>query len=229
MKRKHIKSLLIAGFLGNAIPAVLFTTAQTQISSSLAGILNSTTPIFTMIVGVILYKSRSKWLNNVGLIIGLIGAIGLIIKDFSSIIEGTNWYALLVVLATFLYGINTNEVKANLEDLNGVAISALSFMFIGPVAGIMLAFSDFEPVLATETWQMSLFYISVLSFFSSFIALIGMNILIKYTTPVFVSTVTYIIPIFAIFWGLFDGEILTLRDLIWILVVIFGVYLVNKK
>lgn len=229
LKRRHIKSLLIAGFIGNAIPALLFTTAQTQISSSLAGILNSTTPIFTMLVGVLLYKTKSKLINTIGLIIALIGASGLIVKDFDTVINGTNWFALLAVLATLCYGINVNEVKANLKDMNGVAISALSFMFVGPVAGIMFALSDFEPVFASEVWKISLLYISLLAMFSSFIAVTFMNILIKYTTPVFVASVTYIIPIFAIIWGLFDGEILTIRDFIWIVVVIFGVYLVNKK
>jgi len=227
--KKNIKSLLIVGFIGNCIPAFFFTTAQTQITSSLAGILNSLTPIFTMVIGVLLYRSKVFWVNILGLLIGLFGAAGLIVKDISDFFIGNNWYALFVVAATLCYGINVNEVKYKLEDLSGVAIAALGFLFTGPVTGIYLLFSDYSATVATDNYMMNLGYIVILALFSSVIAVIGINILIKYTTTIFAASVTYIIPVFAIFWGMFDGEKFYTIDIFWIILVLLGVYLVNKS
>jgi drug/metabolite transporter (DMT)-like permease len=229
LNKYNVKSLLIAGFIGNGIPAFFFTTAQMQISSSFAGILNSLTPIFTLIVGVMFYRAKSNALNVVGLVLGLIGAAGLVVKDLSLFFVGNNWYGLFVVLATLFYGINVNEVKQNLKEMNGVAISALSFMFIGPFCGIYLLFSDFSYAFTTPGWISNLGFIALLAFFSSFLAVIGMNVLIKYVSPIFASSVTYVIPVFALMWGILDGEKLMAFDILWIMIVLFGVYLANLK
>lgn len=229
LSNSNIKSLLIAGFIGNGIPAFFFTTAQMHISSSLAGILNSLTPIFTLLVGIIFYTSKVKIINIIGLFIGLVGAVGLVFKDTISFFDENNIYALLVVAATLFYGINVNEVKHKLQSLNGVAISALSFMFMGPICGIYLLFSDFSQAIASPDFFQNTIYIVLLSFFSSFLAVIGINVLIKHVTPVFASSVTYIIPIFAMMWGIFDGESILLIDVLWILTILVGIYLVNKK
>jgi drug/metabolite transporter (DMT)-like permease len=229
LKRKYLKSLLLVGFLGNAFPAFLYTTAQTEISSSLAGILNSLTPIFTLILGVLLYREKTRWINISGLIIGLIGAAGLVVKDFSMFFVGNNWYGLFAVVATLMYGFTMNEIKYNLKEIGGVAISALAFLMVGPVCGIYLLTTDFSAVTATPHWELNLFYIGMLAFLSSFIAVIGMNVLLKYTSAIFVASVTYVIPIFAIFWGVFDGEKLNILDFAWMAVVMVGVYLINKK
>lgn len=229
LKKKNLKSLLIIGFIGNAFPALLYTTAQTQVSSSLAGILNSLTPIFTLIIGVFLYKEKTRWINVSGLIIGLIGAGGLVVKDFSSFFVGNNWYGLLAVIATLMYGVTITEVKYNLKNMSGTSISALAFLMVGPFAGIYLLYSDFSTVATTPNWELNLFYVVLLAFFCSFIAVIGMNILLKYSSAIFVASVTYIIPVFAIFWGVFDGEKLNILDFAWMAVVMVGVYLINNK
>ena len=132
--RKDILSLLVAGFIGSFIPAFLFTKAQTKIDSSMAGMLNSLTPVFTLIVGFLFLQIKFKWIQIIGLIMGLLGAVGLILSGngFSSV--NFNSYALLIVLATTFYAININQIKARLSHLTGVQITSLSFFFIGPVA-----------------------------------------------------------------------------------------------
>ena len=76
--KKDIKALLIAGFIGSFIPAFLFTKAQTRIDSALAGMLNSLTPVFTLLVGVLFHRIKFRWMQVMGISLGLLGAIGLI-------------------------------------------------------------------------------------------------------------------------------------------------------
>ena len=230
INKSNLKSLLIVGVIGNAIPAFLFTKAQTQIDSSLAGILNSLTPLFTLLIGLMLYKSHVKLINIIGLILGFLGAVGLIYKGNPEGFEPqTGWYATLIVVATFFYGISVNEIKHKLHDLDGMSIAALSFMFVGPFAGLNLLFTDLSTSFAHPQSLENLGFIVLLSFFSSVIAVVLFNILIKYTTAIFAASVTYIIPIFAILWGVFDGEKVTIEEILWILVILIGIYLVNKK
>ncbi len=230
INRGNIKSLLIVGFIGNAIPAYLFTKAQTRIDSSLAGILSSLTPLFTLIIGLLIYKSHVKMINILGLLLGFIGAVGLIYKSNPGEFDlSSGNYTLFVVAATLCYGISVNEIKHKLTDLDGVSIAALSFVFIGPVAGFHLLFSDLGESFSQPGALESLGYITILSLFSSVFAVIMFNILVKYTTAIFASSVTYIIPIFAILWGLFDGEKIMMEEILWIFVILIGVYLVNKS
>ncbi len=230
LNRGNIKSLLIVGFIGNAIPAFMFATAQTEVSSSVAGILNSLTPIFTLLIGIILYANKVRWVSVVGLILGMAGAVGLITSiNNLEIGETNNWYGLFAVAGTICYGINVNEIKFRLKELDGVAIASLGFMFIGPFAGVYLLFGDYSNVAGSSEAAASLLAVAALAFFSSFIAVILMNILIKFTTTLFAASVTYIIPIFAVFWGIMDGERFLLVQGFWALVILAGVYLVNGK
>lgn len=227
--RQNIASILIVGFIGTAIPAVLFTTAQVHISSALAGMLNSLTPFFTLVIGLVIYRSKFKGLNILGVIVGFIGALGLMGIQTSQVFKGFNIYAVPVVIATMCYGINVNEIKTKLHHLSSFEITSLAFFFIGPVSLVFLLFSDFSGVIGSEGYILNLFFIFLLSLFGSVIALLIFNLLIKYTTSVFASSVTYIIPIFAIFWGILDKEVITIQQLLFIGVILFGVHLVNKS
>jgi len=228
------KSLAVVGIIGNAIPAFLFTKAQTHINSSLAGILNSIVPFFVLIVGFLFYKATTKWHNVLGISLGFAGAAGLIFGGVKggNLMQGDNWYALLIVMASVCYAFSLNEVKHKLQELSGVTITALAFMFTGPFAIFLLLFSNFGEALTNDIVQNefpNVFYITILAMVNSVIAVIVFNLLIKHTTALFAASVTYIIPIFAIFWGFFDGEILVISDIIWGSIILTGVYLVNKK
>ncbi|NQU81368.1 MAG: DMT family transporter [Bacteroidetes bacterium] len=228
LKKENIISLLIIGVIGNAIPAFLFTKAQTRIDSSLAGILNSLTPMFTLFVGLLFYKSKLLSINIAGILLGLIGAIGLV-NNGQNILAGYNSYAIFIVVATIFYGISANEIKFKLPGMSGIAIAALSFFFIGPFAGIYLLFTDFSGAINSGVFLPSLGYISILAIFGSFFAVMLFNTLIKYTSAIFASSVTYIIPLIAIMWGVVDGEPFTINNLLWMSVILVGIYLVNKR
>ncbi|MCK5170886.1 MAG: DMT family transporter [Bacteroidales bacterium] len=231
VSKENIYSLLIVGFVGSTIPAFLFTKAQTNIDSALAGILNSITPLFTLIIGLIFYKSTAKLINAVGIFLGLIGALGLIMysSSNSNILGNVNYYGLYVVLATICYGINVNQVKYKIKGLNGLELTSMAFMFVGPFAGIYLLFTDFSFALSTTDYMLNLGYIAILAVIGTVMALVIFNTLIQNTSALFGASVTYIIPIFAIAWGIFDGEKITIIQFLWIGLILTGVYLVNKR
>jgi drug/metabolite transporter (DMT)-like permease len=223
LNRKNIVSILIIGFFGSGIPAFLFPLAQTKISSTLAGMLNSLSPVFTLVIGIFFYNRKPIKSQIIGVFLGLVGAIGLLYSGSFSF----NYYGLLVILATILYGISSNEVS-KVAGLNGLQITALAFMIISPVAIIYLSISDFSQVTSTGPWLRNLGCIVLLAVMGSAVALALFYLLIRDTSPVFGSMVTYFIPIISTMWGLADNEILTPSMFVSIAVILAGVYIINR-
>jgi drug/metabolite transporter (DMT)-like permease len=229
LKKQNLGSFIIAGFFGISIPAFLFTHAQTHIISSVAGVLNSLTPLFTLVIGLIFYKSTTRYYNIIGVLIGLAGASALIIGNNGFTFTDINWNAFLIVLATILYGMNVNEIKFRLSEFNGLEVTAIIYLVIGPMAIIYLYATGFNPVrLTSEDW-IGVGYVALLAAFSSVFAVIIFNELLKHVSAVSATSVTYIIPVFAIMWGCFDGESFSVLEIVSLCIIIVGVYLVNKK
>ena len=230
INRQNIVPLLIVGFIGNFFPAILFATAETQISSALAGMLNATTPIFVWLTGILFYKAKTSKIAIAGIIIGFIGTLGLLTDDPRNFFDSWNFYALLILLATLMYGFNTNNVKYKLHDLDAISISSLGFFLVGPFAIIYLAIKGYpQNFVSHPDFWLSTGSVAALAFFSSFLAIMLFNLFIKHTTAVMAASVTYIIPIFAIFWGVLDGETIPVHQYIFMAITIIGVYLVNKE
>jgi drug/metabolite transporter (DMT)-like permease len=232
INKKQRNLLIISGIIGSLIPSFMFAIAQTGINSSLAGILNSLTPLFTLFIGLLFFKLKSKWYNVLGVFIGLFGAMGLIYisggdKGFVFNIK----YASLVVIATICYAFNVNFIKTYLKELDSLTITAFTFFYIGiPSLIYVLGFSAIPNKIIHESESLvGLGYVSILSIAGTAIALIAFNKLIKISSPVFASSVTYIIPIVAIVWGIIDGEVFKLIYVIWFAIILFGVLLVNAK
>jgi len=228
---KYWPAFLGMGMLGNFIPAFLFTKAETVISSSLAGMLNSLTPLFTLLFGVLLFKIKTKLWNALGILIGFIGAIGLLITGKSEDMGSNLTYGLFVVLATVCYALSVNIIKKFLNEVPSVTATVWALLFIGPMAGIYLfTGTHFVEHFQTHPKALSsLGYVSILAIFGTAVSVIIFNVLIRNTNALFASSVTYLIPIVAMCWGIFDGEAVLLEHFIWIVVILLGVYLVNKK
>ena len=224
INRGNILSLIIIGFIGSAFPAFLYPFAQREIDSSVAGMLNSLTPLFTLLTGIIIYRRQAKWNQVAGIMLGLTGAAGLLYRGSLSF----DVMGLLIVLATFFYGISTNQVTL-IKGMNGVVITSLAFFIIGPFAGISLLVSDFGPALETENWLQNLGFISILSIFGSGIALMLFNVLIIRTSPVYAVTVTYLAPLVSTLWGFYDGESITPFMIISVICILAGVYLTIRR
>jgi len=223
LNRENIKSILIIGFFGSGIPAFLFPLAQTRIESSMAGMLNSLSPVFTLLIGIMFYKQQVIKSQIAGVFLGLVGAAGLLYNGSLSF----NFYGIFVVLATLLYGTSTNEVS-RVNGINGLQITSLAFFVMIPFAIIILLFTDLQAAIQTVNWGLNLGCIAVLSVFGSAVALALFYLLVRDTSPVFASMVTYFIPIIATLWGLADNEHLAPHMLISVLLILAGVYLINR-
>jgi drug/metabolite transporter (DMT)-like permease len=182
-----------------------------------------------LIVGLLFHKTVFRWMQVAGLSLGLIGATGLILAGEGFHLGTFNSYALYIVLATSFYAISINQIKAKLSHLTGVEVTSLSFLFIGPVALIYLATTNFAPVVATADWPLHLLALAGLGIVGTAMAMLLMNSLIRYSSAVAAASVTYIIPIFAIMWGFLDREKITGLHLICMGLILAGVYLTNLK
>lgn len=220
-----------SGFIGSLLPAFLFAAAQTGIDSATAGLLNSLTPLFTLIIGYLLFGLKAgKW-NIIGVFVGLIGAAGLINSSGGNAFSFNVGYASLVILATVFYAINVNLIKAKLKHISSLNITSLTFFIAGIFATVILFFFTEVPhKLATDpkTWQ-GLMYLSILAVIGTAGAMIAFNYLIKISSPIFASSVTYLIPLIAMMWGFGDGEYFSKWHLLWTALIVGGVVLVNKK
>lgn len=229
LKRSDLPSLLVAGFIGSFFPAFLFMIAETRLDSALAGMLNSLTPVFTLMVGLLFYKTSFRPLQAAGLALGLLGASGLILSGEGFRLGTVNGYAFYIVLATCFYAISMNQIKTRLTHLTGVQITSLSFLFIGPAALIYLLTTDFSPVIAHPQWPLHLLALATLGMVGTALAQLLMNSLIRHASAVAASSVTYIIPIFAILWGILGGEKITVLHLLCMVLILSGVYLISRK
>jgi len=226
ISRKEWLVLLSVGLFGNGIPAFLFATAQTKIDSSLAGMLNTLVPILTMIFGLLLFGLKTWTVQVVGLVIGFIGAVMLIVMPGG--ISGFRPEALLIVLASACYAFNLNMVRRFLPTMRSMLITAGSFVWVGPLCLVYLFSTDFIARFEHEHAVISFGAIATLAIIGTTAAVVMFNKLIQSGGPLFASMVTYIVPVVAILWGVFDGEQISGWSVVGVMVILAGVYLVQK-
>ena len=231
IEKPKIKYLIATGFLGNGIPSILFPLAQTRISSGLAGMINTLTPIFTLIVGMLIFGMKVGRQRLIGLFIGLFGAILLIFFNTGGIaLDSTNAYALFVVLATVCYAFSVNILRYKLTKMDALRISGFAIFFTGIPMGIYAFSTDFIPrTIQTEGAAFSLLCIIALGVFSTALSTIFFNQLIKLSGALSAASVTYLIPIVAVIWGFLDHEQLGVFHFIGMASILFGVYVVNRQ
>lgn len=219
------------GLFGNLIPAFLFTKAETMISSALTGMLNSLTPLFTLITGLLLFRVRVTKLQVAGIIVGLAATIGLLqVGNDEAFNVAVMTGGGLVILATIGYGLSVNIIKAKLSYLNAVDATLLALSIIGPVALGYLFSTDFIHVLQTHPLALqSLGYTAILAIVGTALSVIVYNILIRDAGVLFAASVTYAIPIVAMLWGAYDGEDVSWIHGVFILGILSGVWMVNRK
>ncbi|PWG05693.1 DMT family transporter [Polaribacter aquimarinus] len=230
IQKKHYKHIVSTALLGTFFPVFLFAYAVNGIDSSIASILNSLTPFNTFIIGALAFGFTFKKRQFIGIVIGLVGTVILILKGADLNPNQNYWFSILVVIASIGYALNVNIVKKYLYDLNALSIVAGNFLLLVIPAFIVLFFTGFFNSLEfTPTRFTSLGYISILAVFGTGIAKIFYNKMVHLASPIFASSVTYLIPIVAVFWGILDDEKLSLIQLLAGAVILIGVYLVNKK
>lgn len=220
--------LAIVGFAGNFFPAFLFTYAETGLSSGYAGMLNSFTPIFTIIIGFFIFKIRLTPLQIVGVLIGTIGIVLLMIAGKNLTITGTWYHIFAIVLATLLYGISLNTIKHTLQSFKAVEITSLAFFIVlGPAIFVNFYAGTWSTIKTNEFAMEGLGYIAILAIVGTALAVIVFNQIISYSSALFASSVTYFIPIVAVIIGVYYGERIGWSQVGSMGVVLIGVFIAN--
>jgi drug/metabolite transporter (DMT)-like permease len=229
IKQHQWKYIALTALFGTFIPAFLFAIAQTQISSSVSSILNSLTPLNTLIIGSFAFGLTFKRTQILGVIIGLIGTLLLIVNGALNNPNQNYWFTILVLIASVCYATNVNLLKKYLSDVKPLSITTGNFVVLLVPALIVLFSTDFRAVIENEAVQNSMLYIVILGVVGTGIANIIFFKLIQMSSPVFATSVTYLIPVVAFFWGLLDNEMLTPIQFIGAFIILIGVYLSSKK
>lgn len=228
--KKHLKWLLLAAFTGNFIPMFLFPIAETEVSSSIAGIINSMMPIFVIIVGALVWKFETTKIQIVGTMISFTGVCLLAFGGGDSG-EFKLIPILLLLLATLCYAVSTTTVKSKLMEVSSTILSAFVFSFVLFFPSIIaLAFTGFFSTFSfDENHMLGLMFVSLLSIFGTGLAMMMNYRLLKVSSPLFASTVTLLMPIVAIIWGILDGEKLTAMQFVGAAVIIAGLIFLRTK
>ena len=230
IEKSRWKYIAVVGIFGSGLPAILFTTAQTRVNSSLAGMLNSLTPVFTMLIASFFFRTKYTTIQITGVIAGFLGATALVIVNAHGGISTDAEYAMLIVLATVFYGISVNTIKAHLGDINSFVISGFALLFVAVPYGIYLFSTDFVHRLTTipQAW-LGCSYIATLAILGTAVSNILYFQLVKIASPLFASAVTYLIPIVALFWGIADGETLNILHIPAMLAILGGIALISYR
>tara|TARA_B100001287_G_scaffold71993_2_gene59516 strand:- start:224 stop:1111 length:888 start_codon:yes stop_codon:yes gene_type:complete len=231
LNKKHWKWLTISGFLGSFFPSFLFAYAELEVDSAIASILNSLVPLNTLLLGYLFFKIKSNSFQVIGVIIGFIGALLLILEGYVMNTNNNYNYSILIILATLMYAANVNIIKRYLNDIRPLTITVANFTAIIIPSFAVLVYSGAlnDSTISNSSFLPSLGFVIILSIFGTALAKIMFNTLIQISTPVFASSVTYLMPLVALGWGILDSEIFSINQGLASLLILCGIYLSNKR
>jgi len=228
LERRDVGWLVLVGWGGSAVPALLFADAQTELPSSISGMLNTLSPLFTLIFAALLFGARTTGRQLLGLALGFAGAFGLMtLRDVGGEIQlGA---VLKILLATALYGLSINVVRNRLSHRKPIWIAAYSLGAAAIPGWILTIVLGTGAQLSQHPDGMfSAAAILILGVVGTALALVLFNAIIQRSSALFASSVTYVIPLVAISWGLMDGENIGIEHLVYGLVILSGVRLIAK-
>lgn len=223
------KYIALTSLFGTFIPAYLFAIAETKVSSSICSILNSLTPLNTLVLGTMIFGLNFRRNQFIGIIIGLIGTVVLIFTGNNQEGSQNYYYSILVLIATICYATNVNLIKKYLSDVKPLSITTGNFLVMLVPAILILFFTDFSSTMYLPGTVHAMFFVMILGIIGTGVANVIFYKLIQISSPVFASSVTYLIPIVACIWGLLDSEMLTPFQLLGAFIILIGVFMANKK
>ena len=232
VKKTEWKFILLIGLLGNGIPAFLFPLAETRITSASAGILNMLSPLFVLVLGLLFFGFAFTRRQSLGVVLGLIGVLVLLSAGGQDVdlFEHIS-YSMLVVLATLGYGLSTVMIKKYLNETPPILASGFGLLSVAvPYLIYLLTISDISTVFAENplAWE-SFVYVFILGSLGTAVALIMFYSLLQRTNPIFSASITYVMPIVALMWGLLDGEQIGVMQLLGMGIIFIGVFLANAQ
>ena len=222
--------MFIVGLCGSGLPAYLYAKAQTEVPSAIAGLLNGLTPIFTFILAVLLFGRKLESRHLFGILLGFIGTSLIFLSKHDGQISFPILFGMMIMLATFFYAISANTVSTYLREVNPIVISTMSFILIGPWMIIYLANTDFFSIISKhEDGLLSLSALTILSLVGTFSANILFFKLIQMTDSVFASSVSFLTPVVALLWGLWDGETFSYTFFFALMLIFYSVFLIKAR
>ncbi|HEY6976574.1 MAG TPA: DMT family transporter [Chitinophagaceae bacterium] len=228
IEKGKISYVIFSGLFGSFFPAYLYCIAETRIDSSLAAMLNSLTPLFTIIVGVSFFQFKASAKKIIGVVIGFTGLVLLLFATKEKIYVNDIFYSLLVVIATVSYALNVNIVSRYLHNTPSLQIASLAFSFLlVPALLILIATGYFDLSLFDKAYLTSTLAAATLGIIGTAVASVLFYMLVKKEGPLFSSLVTYGIPVIAVVWGFIYDERITLAEIGCLAIILCGVWIVN--
>jgi drug/metabolite transporter (DMT)-like permease len=226
--RDRLKYLFASAMLGVFVPSFLFANAQMYINSSMAGVLNALTPAMTFVIGLVFFGQPSSWMKILGLLIGFLGSATLIMINAEGKFAVNN-YAFLIVIATMGYGANVNVVKHYLRDVHPIHLTTITLSICGLLGlGYFLTTDWPADALTTAQGRQSLLSLIALGLLGTALAQTVFNRMLSVTSALFASSITYFIPIVAVMWGVWDGEVMSVFHYLGMLLVIIGIVILSR-
>jgi drug/metabolite transporter (DMT)-like permease len=225
--QKDLPQIFLSGMLGTFVPAYLFCLAETKLDSGVAGILNALTPLFTIVIGAVFFKSKlpvNKW---IGVLVGFTG-LAMLVSAGRNVNFSNIGYASYIIIATICYGLNVNMVNWYLKHIPSQMLASVAFGLLIIPSGLILLTTGYAAQTGTEGYWYSTGASAVLGIFGTAVASILFYMLMKRAGPLFASMVTYGIPFVALFWGSLAGEMITIVQIACLVLILVGVYLANK-
>jgi drug/metabolite transporter (DMT)-like permease len=229
INRSKYFTILLMGLFSSGFPAFLFPLSMTKSESSVNGILNSLSPLWTVLIGYYFFQvgvSRQKML---GVAIGFSGAVVLVLGKRGANFQVDVLYSLLPVVATVCYGMGTNLTKQKLQDQNPIYTTSLVLLMMGVPALIGLGFTNAPAKITSGQVWLPLICVATLAVFGTLIAWILFYRLLQRTDALFAASVTYLVPIVAVSWGILDGEVLSLIQFGGMGLILIGVYFTTRR
>ena len=220
------KYLALVGTLWMALPFFLFAKAEETISSSLAGLINGSTPIFISLIAYIVFKEKISNIQKTYLITGFLG-IYLVSFGFNNFLLDLNLGAFLALLASISYGFAANIVQPLIKNYGSLNTLKIALRY-GALFSLIALLPSSSLVLPTV--EISLFPMLLLGIGSSGIAFLSFYKLIDDVGAVAGSITVYIIPIFSVIFGyVFLEEYTSTIQMVGIFIVIISAYQFSKK
>jgi drug/metabolite transporter (DMT)-like permease len=228
--KNKIATVILSGVLGNFFPAFLYCLAEVKIDSSLASIFNALTPLCAIVIGIAFFQLKVTPVKITGVVIGFIGLALLPFTAEGNINFENLSYSSLVLIATICYGTNVHVISRYLRDLSSIDIASVALSsFIVPSILVLAGTGFFSLPLLQNGFPVSVLCSFILGAFGTALASVWFYALVKTAGSIFASLVTYGIPFIAVLWGLIFGEIITILEIGCLLIILAGVYIVNKR
>ncbi len=226
LPKKYYIRFLINGLLGTTIPIIMFSIAQTRMDSGITAVFNSITPLFVAMIAFFFMKYPVRKKQWFGIFLGWVATIALLLISSETHPNQNYLFAAFVFVASLSYGFDMNLLKKWYKDLDVFTFTSGIFIMLFPLALFFLIFSGFfEKITVSETARISAYYVFLVGFTGSLVAKLMFNKLIQIESPVFASTVTYLIPLIAVGVGILDGEKIHIGQILTGLVLLYAVYL----